>query len=133
MKYRLLLGAVLTVLALNFAALFAGPKASKSSTLAAHDTWRKLWEDHITWTRTVIMSVLDTLPGNDFYVQRLLQNATDMENALRPYYGQGADEFGDLVTDHLLIAAQILTAARDGDTAAQEDAIARWYENGHEI
>jgi hypothetical protein len=32
-----------------------------------------------------------------------------------------------------LIAAEILVAARDGDTAALDDAAERWYPNGEEI
>lgn len=108
----------------------AGPAdAAKTSSLAYHDEWRELWEDHIVWTRIVIMGILDDLPGTDAYVGRLLQNVEDMENALQPYYGDDADVLGDLIEDHLLIAAELLTAARNGDAAAFEDARVRWYEN----
>src|SRR5215212_8149137 len=60
--------------------------AKKTSRQAYHDEWRKLWEDHITWTRVVIIGILDELPGTDVYVARLLQNYEDMEEALAPYY-----------------------------------------------
>src|SRR5512146_1403535 len=82
--------------------------ATRTARSAYHDQWRKLWEDHITWTRVVILGILDSLPGNDAYVGRLLQNPTDMANALRPYYGDEATVFGNLVTDHLAIAAEML-------------------------
>lgn len=108
----------------------AGPAAAaKTSSVAYHDEWRELWEDHIVWTRIVIMGILDDLPGTNVYVGRLLQNVADMENALRPYYGDDADVLGNLIEDHLLIAAELLTAARNGDAAAFEDARVRWYEN----
>ncbi|HLO31715.1 MAG TPA: hypothetical protein VK249_21360 [Anaerolineales bacterium] len=105
--------------------------AKKTSRLAYHDEWRKLWEDHITWTRVVIIGILDGLPGTDAYVGRLLQNYEDMEAALKPYYGDEAEVFGDLVKEHLVIAAEILTALKNGQPTDQ--LIASWYANGHDI
>ena len=105
--------------------------AKKTSKLAYHDEWRKLWEDHITWTRVVIIGILDELPGTNAYVDRLLQNYEDMEDALRPYYGDEAEVLGDLIKDHLVIAAQILTALNNGQPT--DALIASWYANGHDI
>src|SRR5512134_1937388 len=100
----------------------------KTSSLVYHDEWRKLWEDHITWTRVVIMGILDDLPGTSAYIDRLIQNYEDMEDALAPYYGEEAEVLGDLIQDHLVIAAELLTAAHVGDTAGFNAAKARWYE-----
>jgi hypothetical protein len=113
--------------------LASSRSSTKPSRLAYHDEWRKLWEDHITWTRVVIMGILDELPGTDAYVARLIQNYEDMEDALRPYYGDDAEVLGDLIQDHLVIAAELLTAAHDNDTARFNDAKARWYENADQI
>lgn len=107
--------------------------SKKPSRLAYHDEWRKLWEDHITWTRIVIIGILDELPGTSAYIDRLIQNYEDMEEALTPYYGEEAEVLGELIQEHLVIAAEILTAAHDGDTAAMNDAIDRWYVNAHDI
>src|SRR5215216_4161652 len=125
----LLLASVLTVV-LPGRTAEAKPKTDAQ---AYHDEWRKLWEDHITWTRVVIMGILDELPGTNTYIGRLLQNYEDMEEALAPYYGEDAEVLGDLIQDHLVIAAELLTAANTGDTAGFNDAKARWYANAHDI
>jgi len=140
LKHQLVLGAIalmaaITLVAFPLQGVFAAKPSSgpRTTALAAHDLWRKLWEDHITWTRVVIMSVLDALPGNATYQARLIENYEDMEDALAPYYGDDAEELGDLIQDHLLIAVEILNAAKINDTAALDDAKARWYANGHDI
>src|SRR5688572_23663567 len=51
---------------------------------------RKLWEDHIIWTRNVIFNIIDGLPGTTEAVNRLLQNQVDIGNAIKPYYGESA-------------------------------------------
>src|SRR5262245_51758410 len=104
MKLRLFAMAAIAALTVYFStAPSAKPKTTRVSTLAFHDTWRQLWEDHITWTRVVIMGILDSLSGVDAYAERLLKNYEDMEDALRPYYGDNAEKLGDLIEEHLLI------------------------------
>ena len=101
---------------------------------AFHDAMRKLWEDHITWTRMVIVSTFADLPDQGPTVQRLLQNQEDIGDAIKPFYGDAAGEqLSALLRDHILIAAEILQAAEDGDAAALEDATERWYANADDI
>lgn len=107
---------------------------AKMDRRAFHDAMRKLWEDHITWTRLVIIGTFEDLPDLDPTVQRLLQNQVDIGDAIKPFYGDEAGEqLTALLTDHILIAAEILQAAKSGDTAALEDAVERWYANADEI
>jgi hypothetical protein len=51
---------------------------------------RKLWEDHITYTRNYIISALAELPDADAVAKRLLANQDDIGNAIKPYYGEKA-------------------------------------------
>src|SRR5512140_856035 len=73
---------------------------------AFRDTMRKLWEDHITWTRLYIVSAVAGLPDAQPTAERLLQNQADIGNAIKPFYGVGAGErLTSLLRDHILIAA----------------------------
>jgi len=99
-----------------------------------HDAMRKLWEDHITWTRLYIVSFAADLPDTDAVAQRLLQNQTDIGNAIRPFYGDAAgDQLTQLLKDHILGAVDILKAAKAGDTAATKTASDKWYANANDI
>src|SRR5688500_4417898 len=106
----------------------------KIDPLVFQQTVRKLWEDHVTWTRVYIIAALADLPEADAAAQRLLQNQTDIGNAVKPFYGDEAGEqLTALLKDHILIAADLLAAAKAGDTAKFEDANKRWYKNADEI
>jgi hypothetical protein len=54
------------------------------SELALHDEMRKLCEDHIVWTRNVIISFQADLPDLNAAIGRLLQNQADIGNAISP-------------------------------------------------
>ena len=95
---------------------------------------RKLWEDHVTWTRLFIVSALAGAPDTDATAQRLLQNQTDIGNAIKPLYGDAAGaQLTALLRDHILTAADLLGAAKAGDNAKVTTTKDRWYANGDEI
>jgi hypothetical protein len=102
--------------------------------VAFHDAMRKLWEDHVTWTRLAIVTFVAEYDGFDATAARLLQNQVDIGDAIKPFYGDAAGEqLSGLLHDHITIAVQILQAAKDGDTGAFNDAKDRWYENANDI
>jgi hypothetical protein len=102
--------------------------------LAFHDDMRKLWEDHITWTRLAIVSFAAGLPDFDQTAARLLRNQDDIGNAIKPYYGRRAgNQLTALLKEHIGGAVDLLIAAKAGDAAAFESAKRAWYANGREI
>jgi hypothetical protein len=102
--------------------------------LRFHDDMRKLWEDHITWTRLTIVSFAASQPDLAPTLHRLLQNQQDIGDAVKPYYGdQAGDRLAELLRRHILGSVDILTAAKAGDTAKEQEAIAAWYANADQI
>lgn len=101
------------------------------------ELWNKnrlLWEQHVMWTRMAITAIVFKVPDLKFVLARLLRNATDMGNALRPYYGDEiADAYRDLISEHLTLAAELVTAAANGETEKAEQKEAEWYQNADKI
>jgi len=101
---------------------------------AFQDAMRKLWEDHITWTRLFIVSAAGDLPDKGPTTERLLQNQVDIGNAIKPYYGDAAGEkLTALLKEHITTAAEVVTAAKANDTAKMTDANRRWFANADQI
>jgi hypothetical protein len=95
---------------------------------------RKLWEDHIAWTRLAIVTFAAGSPGFDATAARLLQNQTDIGEAIRPYYGRAASAaLTALLRDHITIAVDILAAAKAADADAAAAAQSRWYANANDV
>lgn len=95
---------------------------------------RKLWVDHIIWTRNVIFCLVDDLPGTDHAVKRLLLNQDDIGKALIPYYGEKAgNQLTELLYSHITIFPEVIKAAKAENKIALDKANIRWYENANEI
>jgi hypothetical protein len=130
-------------LALSGPALALAPATPEHDTVSAgsranratfHDAMRELWEVHIVWTRMVIVSAAHDLPDFSTAVDRLLRNQDDIGDAVKPYYGDAAGEtLSALLREHIVVAADVLTAAKSSDPAAVENALQRWYANGDAI
>ncbi|HKL80348.1 MAG TPA: LysM domain-containing protein [Mobilitalea sp.] len=96
--------------------------------------FRMLWEQHVAWTRMAIMGIVHELPETEMILQRLLRNPADFANALRTFYGdEVAQSFAELFTAHLTIAAELVNAAKAGDTNAVANAEQRWFDNARQI
>ena len=123
---------IITGLVVNFNVSAKGKTGTDAAIL--HDAMRKLWEDHITWTRLYIVSAASDLPDKALTAQRLLQNQVDIGNAIKPFYGDAAgNQLTALLRDHILIAAQLIDAAKSGNTASFTDLKDRWYANANDI
>jgi len=136
MRIVLLVGLLLAFLMVPAPRAAAAPMgaSAKMSTAAFHDAMRKLWEEHVVWTRLYIVSFAAGLPDQGPTAARLLQNQTDIGNAIKPFYGDAAGtKLTALLKAHILGAVAILKAAKAGNTAQLNSATAAWFANADQI
>jgi len=116
------------------AALHAGAATTTPKEFALRNGMRVLWEDHVTWTRLAVISLVAGTPDTEATVARLLKNQTDIGNAIKPYYGAAAgNALTRLLRQHILIAADLIAAAKTGDQAKVAAEQTRWQANADDI
>jgi len=95
---------------------------------------RKLWEEHLAYTRNYIISAIAGLPDADAVAQRLMKNQDDIGAAVKTYYGSDAGtKLATLLRDHIKIAAEVVKAAKSGKKHDLEAEQKKWSENGKDI
>ncbi|MEW6603621.1 MAG: glycosyltransferase [Thermoproteota archaeon] len=98
--------------------------------IALHD----LWVEHVVWTRQYIVAASSDSPDASFAAERLLKNQEDIGDAIKPFYGDRAgDQLTGLLKDHILIAVDLLEAAKAGDATGVEEIEEKWYRNADDI
>jgi hypothetical protein len=105
-----------------------------SGPMSLHDNMRRLWSDHVVWTRQYIVGAVGGDPSASVALNRLMKNQEDIGNAIKPFYGDAAGaKLADLLKQHISIAGDLVAAAKAGDQAKQTDADKRWHDNAAEI
>lgn len=95
---------------------------------------RKLWLEHVLWTRNFIISDLNGLENKDVVLERLLKNQEDIGNSLKPYYGNEAgDKVTELLKEHITLAGKVVAAAKSSNKEELEKSSKLWYENADKI
>jgi hypothetical protein len=121
-------------------ATFAQTKPTKDSSAHSDAAWmlrqdmRKLWTDHVVWTRDYIIAATTKQPDAPSALNRLLKNQDDIGNAMAKYYGAAAGtQLTTLLKDHIAVAGDIVKAAMAGDKPGQKTADDRWRKNATDI
>jgi hypothetical protein len=127
---------------------------------------RKLWTDHVIWTREYIIAAirgpkgisdvaaampvgeagaavastaqaaLGAVPMSDAdaAAARLLRNQDDIGDAMVPYYGRDAGtQLSGLLKEHIMIAVELVDAAKKADTDRFGREDQRWTANAQSI
>lgn len=95
---------------------------------------RKLWADHVVWTRVYIISAVGGQPDAQAALNRLMKNQEDIGKAIVPYYGAAAGtKLTDLLKQHISVAGEVVTAAKARDNTRLADANRRWHTNADDI
>jgi hypothetical protein len=113
------------------------PQAGQASREAFRAQMRKLWEDHITWTRLYIVSAAtlpNDLPDIGPTAERLFANQEDIGSAVGSFYGDEAGQaLTDLLKEHIALAAEAIAKAKAGDDDGLKKALDDWYANADDI
>lgn len=118
----------------------ASPMRSKEnpvhtkSQCALHEAERRLWMDHVSWTRNYIVSAIASQKDQNDVLERLLRNQDDIGNSIKPYYGEEAGkQLTTLLREHIQLAGQVLDAAKNNNSADLDKYNTLWYENADKI
>ncbi|MBX4192033.1 glycosyltransferase [Candidatus Parcubacteria bacterium] len=102
--------------------------------LALYLDMRRLWSDHVIWTREYIIGAIDGTADTAEAAKRLMKNQEDIGAAIVPYYGKEAgDKLTTLLKEHITIAVDLVAAAKTNDTNKFNDANDRWKKNADDI
>jgi hypothetical protein len=135
---RLLLASLVALGTLPLAPLAASASptddAMSGPAVMLRQDMRKLWMDHILWTRSYIVAAVGDQPDQQAAAARLMKNQEDIGKAVAAYYGAAAgDKLTALLKEHITIAVDIIKFAKAGDKASQQQADAKWQRNAEDI
>lgn len=118
------------------------PASSESACGASlHDDMRRLWTDHVLWTRMYIIDKTLASPDSTSTLTRLMKNQEDLGDLFGRYYGPAVGKrVTDLLKEHIIGADKALTAAQKRAVSATsrtatnlKTAKEEWYRNAVEI
>ena len=93
-----------------------------------------VWEQHIMWTRMLLISIAENLKDLEATQARLLQNPKDIANVFARYYGSAvSNKIEQLLTEHLVIGKDLIVALKNNNQAQANALNAKWYKNADEM
>lgn len=95
---------------------------------------RRLWSEHVWWTREYLKSAINNSKDTNLVATRLLQNQEDIGNTVKTVYGDAAGvQLTSLLKTHIQGAVDVVTAAKSGNQKALATANTAWYSNADQI
>ncbi len=102
--------------------------------MSLRQAMRRLWMDHTVYTRLYIVSAVAEIPDAETIAGRLLRNQEDIGNAIVPYYGKDAGKkLTELLKQHIVIAVEVVGAAKSGDKKKFAESDKKWIANADDI
>lgn len=93
-----------------------------------------VWEQHIMWTRMLLISIAENLNDLEATKSRLLENPKDIANVFRRYYGNDiAKTIQELLTEHLVIGGDLMVALKKGNQKLATELNTKWYKNADDM
>lgn len=145
MKRRFLLVTLLVTMMFSFTFMPLGAHAAAGkepgSGMCMNDAkvklkqdMRRLWDDHVGWTRSYMISAIAGLGDQQDVLARLLKVQQDTGDAVKPFYGEAAgNKLGELLKEHIQLAGSVIEAAKAGNQADLAKFNKEWYRNADDI
>lgn len=93
---------------------------------------RKLWSDHIIYTRQFIISYIANLPDLMVVKQRLLFNQEEIGNLFKQYYDDTSSRIiTDFLKEHIIIFSDFISVIRNPELSTSRKVY--WYMNAIKI
>lgn len=93
-----------------------------------------VWEQHIMWTRMLLISIAENLKDLEATQARLLRNPKDIANVFKPYYGINvANQIERLLTEHLVIGKNLIVALKNNNQKEAMELNKKWYQNADDM
>ncbi|WP_303195025.1 hypothetical protein [Thomasclavelia spiroformis] len=89
-----------------------------------------VWQEHIMWTRLLLISIAEDLKDLEATQTCLLKNPKDIVDVFRPYYRNLiANEIEKLLTEHLVIGKDLIVALKNNNQKQANLLNTKWYQN----
>ena len=106
----------------------------RTNAVKLKENMRRLWSDHVIYTRQYIVDAVDNTGAANTTLNRLMKNQEDIGNAVAQYFGSPAGaQLTSLLKSHIAIAGDLVAAAKAGNSAKVADADKRWHDNAVDI
>ena len=93
-----------------------------------------VWEQHIMWTRMLLISIAENLKDLEATQTRLLRNPKDIADVFRRFYGIAvANRIQQLLTEHLVIGKDLIVALKNKNQEEATRLNTKWYQNADEM
>jgi len=95
---------------------------------------RLRWSQHVYRTRMLLISLAQCAADQAATTAWLMQNPNDIADIYAQYYTpEVAHTIANLLTEHLQIGAELITALRDNKTTQAAALDKKWYANADEM
>jgi hypothetical protein len=115
-------------------AVVTSAETTTEAELKLRQDMRRLWSDHVIWTRCYIIAAAGDQPDQKAAAARLMKNQEEIGDAIAPFYGKEADEkLTGLLKEHIQIAVDLINAAKAKDDAKVSELDRTWQRNARDI
>lgn len=102
--------------------------------LELNNEMRLAWEQHVYWTRMLLISISAGLDDQSAVTARLMQNPKDIASVFAEYYPKEVtNTITRLLTEHLQIGGELITAWKNGEMERANALNRQWYANADQM